>query len=166
MKAQPSGFGARLKEARTKKGLSQRELARASGYDQVSLSRVENGDIIPRVDTVVKIAKVLDLDAAGMYALLAEVEGAVSEAQAPERREQVSTPSVAGSESAQLWKAVALLQQSVSALQEPAQERGAQIARIDERLGNAEGRIDALETRVGLTQPPRRKASGSHQGRR
>ena len=47
---------------RTKKGYSQRDLAKIVGIKQPMLARFERGEIMPRLDTFLKIAVALDLD--------------------------------------------------------------------------------------------------------
>lgn len=41
------------REARGRAGLTQRELARAAGMPQPAVARIETGDVVPRVDTLV-----------------------------------------------------------------------------------------------------------------
>lgn len=42
-------------EAREKKGLSQRELAKLSGVKQPAIARLESMKVMPQVDTLLKI---------------------------------------------------------------------------------------------------------------
>lgn len=53
--------GARIRAARESAGLSQLELSRRSGMAQESLSRIETGRRDPRLDTLRRLAKGLDL---------------------------------------------------------------------------------------------------------
>ena len=57
-------FGANVKEVRSRKGISQGELAEASGIDQARLSRMENGQIDIGILTLEKIANALDVSPA------------------------------------------------------------------------------------------------------
>lgn len=52
-----SDFGKRLKALRECRGLTQRKLAEILGIEERSVSRYEEKDSLPRVDTAVKIAK-------------------------------------------------------------------------------------------------------------
>jgi len=50
-----------IKERRTSKNMSVRDLAEATGINPSNLSRIENGSIIPKIDTLEKICKALDM---------------------------------------------------------------------------------------------------------
>jgi transcriptional regulator with XRE-family HTH domain len=51
-----------LKEARNKKGWSQRELGRHLGLPQMHVSGIESGKIVPRFDTLLDYVRGLDYD--------------------------------------------------------------------------------------------------------
>ena len=51
-----------LREARQRKGFSQRELSAKSGVPQSHISKIENGDVDLRVSSLVALARVLDLE--------------------------------------------------------------------------------------------------------
>lgn len=51
-----------LREARRRKGFSQRELSARSGVPQSHISKIENGDVDLRVSSLVALARVLDLE--------------------------------------------------------------------------------------------------------
>ncbi len=51
-----------LKEARKRKGLSQRELSARSGVPQSHISKIESGGVDLRVSSLIVIARVLDLE--------------------------------------------------------------------------------------------------------
>ena len=51
-----------LREARQRKGFSQRELSAKSGVPQSHISRIEKGDVDLRVSSLVALARVLDLE--------------------------------------------------------------------------------------------------------
>lgn len=53
-------IGERIKEKREEKGLSGAELARRIGLERESLSRIEHGHTTPRLQTLEKIAEVLN----------------------------------------------------------------------------------------------------------
>lgn len=57
-------LGARLKEARLRRVLTQSDLAAASGVPVVTISRIENGHVAesPRQSTVRKLAGALDIE--------------------------------------------------------------------------------------------------------
>jgi transcriptional regulator with XRE-family HTH domain len=44
-----------VREARGRAGLTQRELARATGMFQPAIARIESGDVVPRIDTLVRV---------------------------------------------------------------------------------------------------------------
>ncbi|PGF05096.1 helix-turn-helix domain-containing protein [Bacillus toyonensis] len=46
-----------LMAERVKRGLSQRELSKLSGVAQKTISRIESGEDIPSIETIVKLAK-------------------------------------------------------------------------------------------------------------
>ncbi|SDM48903.1 helix-turn-helix transcriptional regulator [Halarsenatibacter silvermanii] len=50
----------KILELRLEKGYSQEELAKKAGTKQAVISRIENGESEPRIDTVIRIAKALD----------------------------------------------------------------------------------------------------------
>ena len=52
---------ATLIEARTRKGLTQKALAERCGLPQPSLARIESGSSTPRIDTLCRVARALDL---------------------------------------------------------------------------------------------------------
>ncbi len=51
-----------LKESRRKRGWSQAELGRRAGLPQMHISGIESGKIVPRFDTLLDLARVLDYD--------------------------------------------------------------------------------------------------------
>jgi transcriptional regulator with XRE-family HTH domain len=51
-----------LKEARQKKGFSQRELSTRSGVPQSHISKIESGAVDLRVSSLIALARVLDLE--------------------------------------------------------------------------------------------------------
>ncbi len=63
----PLALGARLKEVRTKKGLSQSELARMVGVTASNISQVESNLIYPSLPALVKIAEVLGVEVAYFF---------------------------------------------------------------------------------------------------
>ncbi len=54
-------LGARLKEIREYKNLSQGDIERLSGLKRCYVSRVENGHTVPAVETLEKFARALDV---------------------------------------------------------------------------------------------------------
>ncbi len=54
-------FGDRLRRLREDRGLSQRQLARSSNIDPSQVGRYEKGQILPAADTIITIAKVLQV---------------------------------------------------------------------------------------------------------
>jgi len=54
-------LGARIKELREEKGLSQQQLASACNFEKSNMSRLESGNTNPTVYTLYKISKALDV---------------------------------------------------------------------------------------------------------
>nr|WP_176705035.1 helix-turn-helix transcriptional regulator [Bacillus sp. JAMB750] len=52
----------KLIAARDRKKISQRELSKISAIPQKTISRIENGIDIPKIQTLIKLANVLDLE--------------------------------------------------------------------------------------------------------
>ena len=52
-------FGARVREIRNKRGLTQVELAERCGVPQSRISAIENGSRVPNIETVLRLAKAL-----------------------------------------------------------------------------------------------------------
>lgn len=53
---------ATLREARVRKGLSQRELSARSGVPQSHISKIESGSVDLRLSSLIALARVLDLE--------------------------------------------------------------------------------------------------------
>ena len=51
-----------LKDARRRKGLSQRALSALSGIHQYQISKIENGAVDLRLSSLIELARALDLD--------------------------------------------------------------------------------------------------------
>ncbi len=51
-----------LKQAREKRGWSQREMAGRLGLTQTHISGIESGKIVPRYDTLLEVVRTLDSD--------------------------------------------------------------------------------------------------------
>lgn len=54
-------FGNRLREARLKKGLNQKELADAMGLTQASISQFEKGQRLPTPANITKLSEILEV---------------------------------------------------------------------------------------------------------
>ena len=54
-------LASRIKELRTRKGLSQEALAEASGISHRTVQRIENGESKPTGDTLIRLAAALDI---------------------------------------------------------------------------------------------------------
>lgn len=54
-------FGERLREVRSKKGLSQQELADAMGLTQASISQFEKGQRLPTPANITKLSEILEV---------------------------------------------------------------------------------------------------------
>ncbi len=58
----PDDMRLELKEARVKRGWSQRELGSRLGLPQMHISGIESGKIVPRYDTLLELVRMLDRD--------------------------------------------------------------------------------------------------------
>ena len=58
----PEGLRRTLKEAREKRGWTQRDLASRLGLTQTHISGIESGKIVPRYDTLLELVRILDRD--------------------------------------------------------------------------------------------------------
>lgn len=71
-------FGQKLLDARTRKGLSQRALAKRTDIPQAHISKIEQGRVNIRLSSLVELARALDLDVQLLpRQALPAVEGAV-----------------------------------------------------------------------------------------
>ncbi len=55
-------IGDKLKEARTRRLMTQVQLADKSGVNQVTIARIERNQVDPRFSTIRRLAKALDVD--------------------------------------------------------------------------------------------------------
>ena len=60
--ALPEDMRRALKDAREKRGWTQRELASRVGLTQTHISGIESGKIVPRYDTLLELVRILDHD--------------------------------------------------------------------------------------------------------
>src|ERR1022692_3614027 len=60
--ALPEDMRRALKEAREKRGWTQRDLASRVGLTQTHISGIESGKIVPRYDTLLELVRILDRD--------------------------------------------------------------------------------------------------------
>src|ERR1035437_3810429 len=58
----PADLRKQVKQARTQRGWSQRQLGTAVGLPQSHISGIESGEVVPRFDTLLDLVRVLDLD--------------------------------------------------------------------------------------------------------
>jgi len=58
----PADLRNQIKQARTQRGWSQRQLGGAVGLPQSHISGLESGEVVPRFDTLLDLVRVLDLD--------------------------------------------------------------------------------------------------------
>jgi transcriptional regulator with XRE-family HTH domain len=59
--SEPGTFGNILRQARLDAGLTQSQLVRRSGIPKPTLSRYENGHVMPSLQTLARLAEALDL---------------------------------------------------------------------------------------------------------
>jgi HTH-type transcriptional regulator / antitoxin HipB len=62
LEALPEDLRRTLKEAREKRGWTQRDLASRLGLTQTHISGIESGKIVPRYDTLLELVRILDRD--------------------------------------------------------------------------------------------------------
>ncbi|QZA69150.1 XRE family transcriptional regulator [Bacillus phage 010DV004] len=55
-------IGGTVKAARHRKGFSQKRLSEMTGVSKMTVLRIENGDNLPNIDTLVKLMNALDLE--------------------------------------------------------------------------------------------------------
>lgn len=55
-------FGRKLRKIRTRKGLSQEALSKEAGLDRTYVGKIERGEKSPSLDTIEKLADVLDIE--------------------------------------------------------------------------------------------------------
>lgn len=55
-------IGKKIKQARLKKGLTQKELGRLSGVHEMSISKIERGIVVVKIETLQKIQKILSAE--------------------------------------------------------------------------------------------------------
>ena len=67
MKTTKELLGARIKELRKAKGLSQEELSEKVGIDSKHLSRIEVGKSYPSLDTLERIANALNIEIKDLF---------------------------------------------------------------------------------------------------
>jgi transcriptional regulator with XRE-family HTH domain len=60
--ALPEDMRRALKDAREKRGWTQRDLASRVGLTQTHISGIESGKIVPRYDTLLEVVRILDHD--------------------------------------------------------------------------------------------------------
>jgi transcriptional regulator with XRE-family HTH domain len=72
MEELPMDIGKRLLELRTAKNLSQGDIERSTGLLRSYISRVENGHTTPSLETLERLAKVLNIE---VYQIFFEGEG-------------------------------------------------------------------------------------------
>jgi transcriptional regulator with XRE-family HTH domain len=67
-------LGQRVREHRTKRSLTQQELAEAAGIPQQQVSAIERGAMLPSLVTVIRIAIALDCKVAKLVAVFDEAD--------------------------------------------------------------------------------------------
>jgi transcriptional regulator with XRE-family HTH domain len=94
---QAEAFARSLRQARLKKGWSQRVLSAKAGIPQAHISRIESGSVDVKVSTLVEIARLLDLEVfLAPRASLPALEAVIREAEArhgvPNGQTPIQTP--------------------------------------------------------------------------
>lgn len=96
----------RLKEARERNNLSQRELSKLAGVPQSHISRIENGEVNLRLSSLIELARVLGLELALVPRSAMSAVNAIARTHSRPGREPASKS----------WKEYALLLRKASAL--------------------------------------------------
>jgi transcriptional regulator with XRE-family HTH domain len=82
-----------LKQARERRGWSQREMARRLGLTQTHISAIESGKIVPRYDTLLELVRTLDNDLLMVpRALVPVVQSLIRDQAKPEEGEGEERP--------------------------------------------------------------------------
>jgi len=81
-----------LKRAREKKGWSQSQLAEAVGLSQGHISDNERDKISPRLDTVIEIARTLELESLMVHRSLVPIVGALIDQKERPSEDPTNTP--------------------------------------------------------------------------
>ena len=89
----PVRIGVQLRHARLVKGLRLKDVADRSGYSESLISKIENNKAMPSINTLHRIARVLDTS---MAALLSEGGGAANVVMTPEQRPLIIADAVPG----------------------------------------------------------------------
>lgn len=56
-----------ISEARIRKGMTQRDLARKSGVPQPNIARIEAAKVMPRLDTLMRLAECVGVEIISVY---------------------------------------------------------------------------------------------------
>ena len=62
-------IGGRLKKARHEKGFTLKVVAEKSGYSKALISRIENGNVSPSINSLLKIASALEIKPHDLFLL-------------------------------------------------------------------------------------------------
>jgi transcriptional regulator with XRE-family HTH domain len=89
----PLRIGVQLRHARLVKGLRLKDVADRSGYSESLISKIENNKAMPSINTLHRIARVLDTS---MAALLSEAGGAAGVVMTAEQRPLIVADAVPG----------------------------------------------------------------------
>lgn len=71
-------FAENLRRLRKRAGLSQEQLAKRAGLHRTAIGLLEKGARVPRIDTLIKLAAVLEVEAAGLLEGIEWASGATS----------------------------------------------------------------------------------------
>ena len=89
----PVRIGMQLRHARLVKGLRLKDVADRSGYSESLISKIENNKVMPSINTLHRIARVLDTS---MAALLSDGGGTANVVMTPEQRPLIVADAVPG----------------------------------------------------------------------
>ncbi|MFM9859256.1 cupin domain-containing protein [Pseudoxanthobacter sp. M-2] len=89
----PVRIGVQLRHARLVKGLRLKDVADRAGYSESLISKIENNKAMPSINTLHRIARVLDTS---MAALLSDGGGAANVVMTPDQRPRIIADDVPG----------------------------------------------------------------------
>ena len=89
----PVRIGVQLRHARLVKGLRLKDVADRAGYSESLISKIENNKAMPSINTLHRIARVLDTS---MAALLSDGSGTADIVMRPEQRPRIVADAVPG----------------------------------------------------------------------
>ncbi len=72
-------YGKRIKDARNKSGLTQKQLGERLGVSESAVAQYESGQRVPKVDTLQRIADALNIPLANLLGIATLIDGAYTQ---------------------------------------------------------------------------------------